>query len=120
MNNIVQSQGIDNNSPPCYRMNPQHTGQSPYNSEDGIGNNADTDDDGDGVLDEDDYDSLNPDVTKAPNEINWYLWIGLIIIIMAILGGLLLLRKKSPKIQNQEEPDKSEGLTEGSSDDIIG
>ncbi|MCK5019006.1 MAG: PQQ-like beta-propeller repeat protein [Candidatus Peribacteraceae bacterium] len=33
MNNIVQSQGIDNNSPPCYRLNPQHTGQSPYNAE---------------------------------------------------------------------------------------
>ncbi|MCK5019007.1 MAG: PQQ-like beta-propeller repeat protein [Candidatus Peribacteraceae bacterium] len=37
MNTIVQSQELGNNSPPCYRMNPQHTGHSTYSTEDNTG-----------------------------------------------------------------------------------
>ncbi len=76
---------------------------------DGTGNNADTDDDNDGVPDEQDADPLDPEITDIIDDVSDdgdggsnYLWL-IIILVLAILGALLLFRKKPAGTPIEEE-----------------
>ncbi len=75
---------------------------------DGTGNNADTDDDGDGVPDDIDADPLDPAVTDIIGnpENGWlenYLWLIVILIIIAVIGAILMFTKKSRLVASQTE-----------------
>ena len=66
----------------------------------------DTDDDNDGVPDEEDFAPKDPDITTDPNitGIGSYWWVILILIIVAMLTILLLVKRKPEPIP---EPDSS-------------
>ncbi len=78
---------------------------------DGDANNTqswmDTDDDNDGVPDEEDYAPLDPDVTTDPNAPSGgtgnYWWIAIIIAIAALIGALLIMRKKPEMVAQEPE-----------------
>ncbi|MCK4756911.1 MAG: Ig-like domain-containing protein, partial [Thermoplasmata archaeon] len=80
----------------------------------------DTDDDGDGVSDEDDYAPLDAEVSDPPvvndDGADIYTWI-FIILAIAIVGGLLLLMRKpaTPKVSSEtteETPETTDALPE--------
>ena len=79
---------------------------------DGIGNNADDDDDGDGIPDSEDPNPLVPDEPEPERGFPSYMWIIIIIVIIALAGGLgyILVGKRAGKEEVDEDlDDEDEG-----------
>jgi hypothetical protein len=82
--------------------------------DDGLKNDVDTDDDGDGVLDTDDPDPLDPSITKKDVEdsITSFLLLFILFLVIIIIVLLITRRRPSQEIPKEEEPPKEMGEPE--------
>lgn len=72
--------------------------------DDGVGDNADLDDDGDGIPDEDDYYPWNPDRWEESVETDFGLYILVIIMaVVAVIIVVLIQRQRGGKKESIEE-----------------